>query len=273
MGRMVFNFITLIFTVLTVLAGVIVLAVMAGSMDSPLWPANKTAVPTSTLASDLLTLTPPATLPPATPIASPVLMTYTPVPKTPTPTASNTPTGIPSPTDTATSTATNTPQPSSTKAPPTETPTMTLTFTASPTETFTPSPTGPTPTPTNTESPFPFIVQPGSLVVRDNYLNGASCNWQGFAGQIVTSTGEAVQGITVRVSSEGLADLFSISGTSQIYGPSGWEIPVDSKPNSNRYKVELVSGGVPISPSVEVVFPNSCQQNLAQVNFVQTRPF
>jgi hypothetical protein len=37
--------------------------------------------------------------------------------------------------------------------------------------------------------------------------------------------------------------------------------------------VSLWAKGVQVSPVVDIVFPNSCQQNLATVNFIQTRSF
>jgi hypothetical protein len=151
----------------------------------------------------------------------------------------------------------------------TEAPTLTPT----PTLTFTPSPTGPSPTPTNTQSPFAFIIQQGTPLLRDNFANAAGCNWQGIAGQVINERGEAVVGVQVRVTGDGIAEQFTISGTNTFYGPSGWEIPVSNQTNSGRYRVELIANGQQVSPTVEIVFPNSCQQNLALINFVQTRPF
>lgn len=63
-----------------------------------------------------------------------------------------------------------------------------------------------------------------------------------------------------------------LSGTNTLYGQSGWEIKVADTINSNRYQIELWADGVQVSPTVEMVFPNSCQQNLVTINFIQTRP-
>jgi len=270
-GRFFFNLLTLLFIALTVGVGIVVLAIAGGSMEPPFWAAEETHeplptfVPTGTPIAGIPTLTPSNTPPASNTPTATITPTST---QTLTPTITNTP----GPTATKTLRPTFTASPTLTSVPPTNTPTTTLTFTPSHTPTFTPSPTGPTPTQTNTLSPYPFIIQPGSLVVRDNYLNGAACNWQGFAGQVINDRGEPGLGLQVRVSAEGLTDLFTITGTNTIYGPSGWEIGVDTKPNGGRYTVTLLSGGVQVSPTVEVVFPNSCQQNLAIVNFVQTRP-
>jgi hypothetical protein len=54
----------------------------------------------------------------------------------------------------------------------------------------------------------------------------------------------------------------------------GWLVKVDNKVNALRYTVELRSrDGVSISRAVNVTFTSDCTQNLAIVNFGQTRPF
>lgn len=116
-------------------------------------------------------------------------------------------------------------------------------------------------------------MQPDSLILRENYANPAGCNWQGIAGQVVMTTGEAVIGVQVRVRGEGITELATLTGTNQFYGPSGWEIVLGSQPAQGRYVVELWANGERVSPSVELVFPGSCQQNLAQINFIMTRPY
>jgi hypothetical protein len=117
-----------------------------------------------------------------------------------------------------------------------------------------------------------FIIQQGTPIIRENFANAAGCNWQGIAGQAVTDRGEAVVGVVVRVTTEDNRELSTISGTNTFYGPSGWEVPLDSKPNPGRYRIALYAAGVQISPTVELVFPNNCQGNLALINFIQTRP-
>jgi hypothetical protein len=117
------------------------------------------------------------------------------------------------------------------------------------------------------------MVQPSSLILRENYANSAGCDWQGIAGQVTTDRGEPVTGVQVRVTGEDIGERSTLSGTNQVYGPAGWEIVLSDRTNNGRYQVALWSGGTQISPTVEIVFPNSCQQNLATVNFIQTRAF
>ncbi|MCD4687483.1 MAG: hypothetical protein K8S97_16255, partial [Anaerolineae bacterium] len=185
-----------------------------------------------------------------------------------TPTATTTLTWTP--TDTPPATLTPSLTPTNTLVPPTLTPTPTHTSTPSLTPTFSPTPTGPSPTAT---SVYPFRVQPDSIMLRENFANPAGCNWQGISGQVITNTGEAVIGVQVRVRGEGITELTTLAGTNQFYGPSGWEIVLGSQPAQGRYTVELWANGAPVSPSVELVFPGVCQQNLAQVNFIMTRPY
>ncbi len=168
------------------------------------------------------------------------------------------PTRTPTPSPTATFTPTNTP---------TATFTPTSTLPPSETPTFTPSPTGPTATPT---SQYAFMLQPGSLILRDNFGNAAGCNWQGVAGQVTTDRGEPVLGVQVRVKGPGV-ELATLSGTAPFYGPSGWEIKVADAPVTSRYEVSLWVTGQQASPTVEIVFPGVCQQNLATLNFIQMR--
>jgi hypothetical protein len=116
------------------------------------------------------------------------------------------------------------------------------------------------------------MVQPSSLILRENFANQAGCNWQGIAGQVTTDRGEPVNGIQVRVTGDDVGQLTTLSGTNQVYGATGWQIVLGSMTNNGRYEVSLWSGDVQVSPTVQIVFPNSCQQNLATVNFIQTRP-
>jgi hypothetical protein len=260
-----FNVMTIIFLGLTALWIGIFFSVAAGSMEPPVFAPPDTDVPPTLLV--------PATFTPsATATAS----------KTPFPTRTHTPSPLPSDTPTSpppptlTLTITNTPVPTGTSTltptrtlvPPTPTPTRTPTPTASATLTPTLTPTGPTAAPTDI---YPFRVQPSSIVLRENPVT--ECDWQGVAGQITTQQGEPVRNIEVRVRGDDIGVLSTLSGTNPSYGPSGWEIKVADAPNNNRYQVELWANGVQVSPAVEMVFPNSCGQNLITINFIQTRPF
>jgi hypothetical protein len=264
MGKWFFNSVAALFAVLTLVMVGIVVAIAADAMDPPLFAPEKVVIlPTRAVFSS------PTPGPSWTPSNTPLPTgTFTPTPPfTPLPTFTPTITNTPGPTGTFTLTPTRTP------APPTFTPTRTPTPTASSTPTITPLPTGPTPTPQNTLSAYPFIVQPSSLILREYSPEPDGCTWQGVGGQVTTARGEPVKGIQVRVVGDSGGAWSARSGTNQTYGAAGWEIKVSSETNNGRYEVSLWANGVQVSPSVVIVFPNACQQNLATVNFIQTRPY
>jgi hypothetical protein len=265
--NVIFNVLTISFFALTGLWLAVFFSIAAGSMEAPIFAPQDTEVPATVAV--MPTLTPSLTWTP----------THTPPPTrtaVPTDTPSNTPFATPTVTDTPTEThtpqpsGTFTPTPTNTLAPPTPTPTKTPTPTVTATATPTLTPTGPTATPTDI---YAFRVQPSSIILRENFANAAGCNWQGIAGQITTAQGEAVKGVEVRVQGDDIGEIVVLSGTNTFYGASGWEVVVGDSPNNNRYQIALWANGVQVSPIVEVVFPNACQQNLVTINFIQTRPF
>ncbi len=270
-GNLFFNVVTLIFTVSTLVVGIVVLAIAGDAMEPPiLAPGEDDPLPTQVVLSS------PTPRPSWTPSHTPTITpTYT-ATITPTVTPTGTATASATFTLTSTPTITNTPlptvtgtvTPTNTLIPPTATPTRTNTPTPSITPSVTPSPTGPTATPT---SQFPFIIQPNSIILRENFANTAGCNWQGIAGQATDTRAEPVIGVQVRV--RGPENEYStLTGTNTFYGPSGWEIVVGNQALVARYSVSLWYNNVQVSPTVEIVFPGSCQQNLATVNFILARP-
>jgi uncharacterized protein YraI len=100
------------------------------------------------------------------------------------------------------------------------------------------------------------------------------CNWQGIGGQILGLYGEPLTGFTIRV--EGVTDpsllVQTVSGSSQTYGPSGWEIKLADYPNSHVYRVTLYEGPRRVSDPRQVSFPGDCSRNLGIMNFNQLTP-
>lgn len=246
----IFNIITIVFVVLTVLW---LLFVITRLLAPPVAVQEAAVLPTAlVLPSVTPSLTPTNTLTPT--------HTLTPT-QTLTPTITPPPTFTPEPS----ATITDTPAPTFT---PTETPTPLATFTPEPSAT----PTGPTPTFTPTISPFPFDLRNSTITFTQNTYNSAGCAWQGIGGQVTDTTGQPLNGIRVHVFGAGI-DAFTTSGDNTLYGAAGWEVPVDTVINGNTYFVELQSAqGTVISPRVQVAFPNDCTQNLAFLTFQQTRP-
>lgn len=254
MGRAtIFNFISLIFVVLAVVWIVYVVTRLAGPPATDPQQAAFVLPPTV----ELPTLTP----------------TLTPLP-TSTPTDTLTPTISPTPTETPTITPTVAPSSTITDTPtitftPSETPTPLATFTPQPSA----SPTGPTETFTPTTSPFPFRLREPNIVLTQNISNAAGCAWQGLGGQVFDLNGQPLAGLQVHVFGDAV-DFYVQSGSNTLYGPAGWEQPVDTIINTKTYFVELLSAqGTVVSDRIQVTFPGDCAQNLAIVNFAQTRPF
>jgi hypothetical protein len=247
----VFNILTLIFLLLTIgMCGFVALR-----LSQPAVPRDAETAGLIPTARILPTLTPSNTPTETQPA------TFTPTPTntlSPTPSLTPTETVPPSPTITETATITFTPS---------DTATPENSATPEPTAT----PTGPTNTPVPTTSPFLYDVRNGQVIFTTNYTNSAGCAWQGVAGQVFDISGNALNGMQVHVYGD-TVDQFVVSGTSSLYGPGGWEVPVNNTISADTFFVELLSpGGTVISPRVQVTFPSDCARNLALVNFIQTR--
>lgn len=252
MGRgnaRIFNIISLIFLILTIVVIVLVVSRLVGPAIAPQAAA---AVPTVFVPpTPTATNTSPPTLPPTfTPTGTNTL--------TPTATSTTTPTITTSPTITETLSATDTPSA-----------TPTSQFTDTPV--FTDTPSGPSPTPEPTLSPFLFDLREGNVILTSNFANTAGCAWQGIGGQVLDQAGAGFPGLRVHIFGADI-DRKVDTGSNTLYGPGGWEMPVDNKINANTYYVELESqGGTVVSPRITVTFPSACENNLALVNFVQVR--
>lgn len=177
------------------------------------------------------------------------------------------PSWTPSPTTTQTATTTVTYTPTVTKTP---TPTNTPTGTAEPTASDTPTPTI-TLTPTNTSqpSPYDYVLQNNKVRYQSNFANSAGCNWAGLAGQVFDINGNHKTGLRVHITGGGIDDRIT-TGSNTNYGTSGWERSVNNAPTGGVFYVQLESSsGVLLSAVVTVQMFQSCDMNLALVNFVQ----
>jgi hypothetical protein len=272
----IYNLISIVFLVLSLIAIVLVVARMAGPATARQRP--QVAVPTvailpsATLTytwtpspTSTFTLTPSQTI---TPSISPSV-TWTQIP-----------TLTPSLTFTVPPTATIGPSSTIPPIPPTETiaPSLTITNTLDVTNTPVPSitPTVNDFTPVATQpppSPFPFVLKDNQVIYTMNFANTAQCAWQGIGGQVFDLNGAPLIQMRVHVFGQGV-DLYTASGSNTLYGLSGWEVPLSTTLTSNSYIVELQSAqGTIISPQVTVTFVPDCSKNLGLVSFQQTRPF
>ena len=246
----IYNVISLVFLVMTILTIVFVIMRLSGP------PAERqiteAALPTSIV---LPTLTP-----------SPIPTTGLPPTFTLTPTDTLTPTNTLPPTLTATVSPTITDTPA-----PTSTPEATLTPSISPTPLPTETPTGPTPTLAPTLNPYLYELRQNQVIFTQNFANTAGCSWQGLGGQVFNTEGTPLNGLKVHVFGTNF-DRTVDSGSNSLYGPGGWEVPVDNKISGQTYFVELMSpGATVVSARIQVTFPSDCARNVALVNFIQTR--
>lgn len=267
-----YNTVTLVFLMLTLFIFILTAALLSGIITPPLSLAHKA------LQKPSVAVVPSSTI------------TFTPMPSF-TLTKTRTPTRTPS------LTATQEP-PTPTNLPPTGTFTPSLTFT--PTETLIPMPTetpvelplsptvlpSPTPLPpTITPSPtklgltatatpeFSFqVVPPSPALVK----YPATCSFQGISGLVLGLNKERLNAKTgilavVALKKTGAAEMTSLIDTDPT---NGFLIQVGAVVKKQSYTVELRSPkGVPLSEVVTINFPANCDQNLAVVNFAQSRPF
>ncbi len=246
----IYNIISVVFLLLTIL----VIAFVAMRLAGPVAERPQAAI---ILPTDFV-------LPSITP--SPIPTTGLPPTFTFTPTDTLTPTNTEPPTLTATVSPTITDTPA-----PTETATISPTPSISPTPLPTETPTGPTSTLAPTQNPYLFELRQGQVILTQNFANTAGCAWQGLGGQVFNTEGTPLDGLKVHIFGTNF-DRIVDSGSNSLYGPGGWEVPVDNRISAQSYFVELMSpGGTVVSERIQVVFPSDCARNVALVNFIQTR--
>ncbi|MCC6905946.1 MAG: hypothetical protein IT326_08900 [Anaerolineae bacterium] len=173
------------------------------------------------------------------------------------PTLTRTPTITPTPVESYTPTVTNTPV-------------VTATFT--PTVTNTPAPVTPSLTPTATVFyPFNYILRNNAVTYTQNFANSAGCNWASIAGQVLSISNTPQTGIRIHVFGLGIDQVVS-SGSATQYGASGWEVKVGDTPSSEIFRVQVEdAAGAPLSELVNVQMLNTCERNVAIVNWQQVK--
>lgn len=156
-------------------------------------------------------------------------------------------------------------------------PMLTPTATATPrppTPIPTPRPATATPTQTATASPWRFAQLGGTAHQNNTKYPGWGCDWLGVGGQVFDTGGAGVTGIKVRVWSGSYALPLTTSGDSrwtQLYGPGGWEVYLDTHPKEGSWNCQLVDeNGAGLSPVVLFqTYAGDCSRNLVLINFKQ----
>jgi hypothetical protein len=161
-----------------------------------------------------------------------------------------------------------TPLPASQRTLPAPPPGFDLTSTAE----LPPSPTGLVPIPGSTLelTILPFSLQNNAITYTKN-TNEDACNWLSIAGQVLDIFGNPLPGLPIEVTGDGF-DQIVFTGTAEKFGPSGYEVNLNNKPIEAEFLVQLRgTTGQPLSETVVVKTLDSCEQNVAIANFIQTR--
>jgi hypothetical protein len=166
----------------------------------------------------------------------------------------------------------------------TPTPTLTATEVSSPTPSPLPTLVEGTPLPemgsTITPTPYfyAFAVQgKPNAVTASLYHPERTCDWMGVAGRVFDLQGRPAVGIRVWLKGYlgGKAiNLFSLTGTASLYGPSGYEFTLADAPMVSRGSLAiqlLDQADLPLSPQITFDTYNDCEKNLILIDFKQVR--
>lgn len=158
---------------------------------------------------------------------------------------------------------------------PTAPPTATATVLPIVTPTIPPTPMGVTPLPlvTHTPAAFPFTLQDGTYAYTQ-YSGEEGCDYMAIAGQVFDLNGEPLKFIPIQVrDADGFFETIVFSGSAPQYGPSGYEVLLNTSPYEAEFTVQLISETArPLSDEIVVRTRDSCAENLIIVNFVQSQP-
>jgi hypothetical protein len=147
---------------------------------------------------------------------------------------------------------------------------------------ITPTPPGPnsiSPTESRPESAsFDFVVLEAPLALpASEYDSSRGCDWMGVAGQVFDIQGAPVRGlrVAVRATLEGnRIEMIGMSGTAELYGPSGYEIRLADRPiaSSGQAEIQLIDqAGLPLSEAFLFDTSDSCDENLILIDFQEIR--
>ncbi len=156
--------------------------------------------------------------------------------------------------------------------------------TMTPLPTDTPAPTSTPPLPptatgavvlpevTGTPPDYPFVLQNEALTYIE-HQGPEGCDYMAIAGQVFDMDGNPLLMIPVSVEGDELFSALDFSGNATRYGASGYEIYINDRPYVAEFTVQLISEtGMPLSEEVIVRTSDSCDKNVAIVNFIAVQP-
>ena len=121
-----------------------------------------------------------------------------------------------------------------------------------------------------------FMAQSGTPAAVQNFIYPSSgCAWLGVAGQAFGLDGEPVSGLLVLLN--GVLDGVGVSrsamtGSSQVIGPGGFDIPLADHLTASSTKLSLQLfdlGGNSLSRPAYFDVYADCEKNLVILNFIQ----
>lgn len=155
-----------------------------------------------------------------------------------------------------------------TAGPPTESPSTTPTAIAT---SIMPLPSITPPAATLEPTPVPFVIQPGTPIYTQNFLNDLECEWMGVAGQVLDQVdvdvwihlGGEFDGTTL--------DLLSLPGSALGYGHGGYEFTLSNAPLASEDLIWIQlqdPSGNPMTDKIYLTTSGLCEENLLLVNWL-----
>jgi hypothetical protein len=158
---------------------------------------------------------------------------------------------------------------------PTPEPTPTIPPTPEPTPTIPPTATNlpNVGNPTSTPSLFPFTLVNNAITYEANQ-NEAGCDWSAIAGRVVDVNQDPVEGLPIQVTGPDDFEQLVFSGSSEEFGPGGFEVQLADEPIEAEYRVQLLNTtGQAFSEPIIVRTLNSCERNVAIAVFEQSASY
>ena len=136
-------------------------------------------------------------------------------------------------------------------------------------------------TPQQATSPEPIVIPalavaftiPDSGIIYTPNANGRGCNWASIAGTVTDSFGQPLNEYRIQiidVEDPSRLNVTILSGSSLTLGQGGYELSLGGSPREQQYLIQLFTpSGEPASEEFLIFTRDSCDENVAVVNFVQ----
>lgn len=130
-------------------------------------------------------------------------------------------------------------------------------------------------------SPEPIVIPPLNIgftipdsgVIYTPNANGRGCNWASIAGTVTDIQGQPLDEYRIQiidVEDPSRLNVTILSGSSLTLGQGGYELSLGGSPREQQYLIQLFTpSGEPASEEFLIFTRDSCNENVAVVNFVQ----